>query len=424
MFRRISSVIAVSGGVGATLANARAVFAREGVAGVWRRVLRYLAPSAPVEEMPLQSEHPDLCDRDCDPSAPVRLIAFYLPQYHPIPENDAWWGKGFTEWTNVTRARPNFAGHEQPQLPADLGFYDLRLAEAREAQAALARQYGIDGFCYYAYWFGGKRLLHRPLDEVISSGAPDFPFCVCWANENWTRTWDGQEAHLLMAQQHSDADDAAFIDSLFPALRDQRYIRIDGKPLLLVYRLNLLPDARRTASIWRQKCRDAGVGEIYLAAVDSFLDQSPSAYGFDAAVEFPPHGMGVVTATPQPVYNARFRGLCYSYVETARRYLAKSWPEHTWFRGVMPSWDNTARRQDTGHIFLGSQPELYQQWLTAVIRQTRARHSGDERVVFINAWNEWAEGNHLEPCQRYGHAWLEATAAAKREAAVQSGATS
>src|SRR5881275_2844289 len=181
----------------------------------------------------------------------VRTIAFYLPQYHPIPENDAWWGKGFTEWTNVAKARPLFRGHYQPHLPADLGFYDLRLPEVRAAQAVLAREYGIDGFCYYHYWFSGKRLLNRPFDEVLTSGEPDFPFCLCWANENWTRRWDGKDADILLSQSHTPEDDLAFIQHIEPMLLTKNYIRIAGKPMVLVYRPSLFPDAAATADRWR-----------------------------------------------------------------------------------------------------------------------------------------------------------------------------
>ena len=223
---------------------------------------------------------------------PPRLIAFYLPQFHPIPENDAWWGKGFTEWTNVTRARPLFAGHQQPRLPADLGFYDLRLPEVREAQAELARRYGIHGFCYYYYWFGDAvQLLDRPLREMLASGAPDFPFCLCWANENWTRRWDGREQDVLVAQDHGRENNLAFIRSIVPYLRDSRYIRVDGRPLLLVYRIALIPDLARTVAAWREELARHGLPPPYLVAAESF-DQSGSvavAAGFDAACEFPPH---------------------------------------------------------------------------------------------------------------------------------------
>src|SRR4029077_7166935 len=206
----------------------------------------------------------------------VKLIAFYLPQYHPIPENDDWWGKGFTEWTNVTKARPWFRGHYQPHLPADLGFYDLRLPETREAQANLARQYGIHGFCYYHYWFNGRRLLERPFNEVLASGSPDFPFCLCWANENWTRAWDGLEREVLIQQHYDSNDDLAHIRWLANAFRDPRYIRVHGKPLFLVYRVASLPDPMQTVSIWREEARRLGIGELFLCAVESRVGGSQS----------------------------------------------------------------------------------------------------------------------------------------------------
>jgi GT2 family glycosyltransferase len=350
---------------------------------------------------------------DLERDSKIRLIAFYLPQYHPIPENDLWWGKGFTEWTNVAKARPNFEGHYQPHIPADLGFYDLRLPEARHEQAMLARHYGVYGFCYYYYWFGGKRLLNRPLDEVLKTGEPDLPFCVCWANENWTRRWDGQESRILIAQRHSRADDIHFINSLLPAFRDERYIRVYGKPLLIVYRLNLLPNPKETAMRWREQCLKAGIGDIYLASMQSFNTladgDDPKLYGFDAAVEFPPHGMGVVADPPSPLSNLDFHGLIYDYVATARNFINKKIPPYPMFRSVMPSWDNTARRQDAGHIFINATPEHYRHWLSEILDKTRKFNRGDERLVFVNAWNEWGEGNHLEPDRKYGHGFLEAT---------------
>src|SRR5262245_51865075 len=214
-----------------------------------------------------------------------RVIAFYLPQYHPFPENDAWWGKGFTEWRNVTRARPQFPGHYQPHLPADLGFYDLRLPEIRVAQAELARQYGIDGFCYYHYWFNGKRLMERPFDEVLDSGRPDFPFCLCWPNENWNRAWDGHSREVIMAQSYSTEDHVRHARWLATAFRDPRYIRVDGRPLFLVYRATLIPEPRTMTAIFREEASKAGVGEIFLARVESQPVErgDPADLGFDAA---------------------------------------------------------------------------------------------------------------------------------------------
>ncbi|MGH9586930.1 MAG: glycoside hydrolase family 99-like domain-containing protein, partial [Acidobacteriaceae bacterium] len=223
----------------------------------------------------------------------VRAIAFYLPQYHPIPENDAWWGKGFTEWTRVVEATRLFHSHCQPQLPEQLGFYDLRVPEVREAQAELARQHGIHGFCYYHYWFNGKRLLERPFTEVLASKRPEFPFCLCWANENWTRRWDGQSQDVLMAQHYSPEGDRAMIRELLPAFRDPRYIRVRGRPLFLVYRAGGLPDPRATAAIWREEAAAAGLPGLYLCRAESLDEavspQDPTQIGFDAACEFPPH---------------------------------------------------------------------------------------------------------------------------------------
>lgn len=355
-----------------------------------------------------------------DNHSEVRLIAFYLPQYHPIPENDAWWGKGFTEWRNVAKARPLFKGHYQPHIPADLGFYDLRLAETRQAQADLARAYGIYGFCYYHYWFNGKELLERPLNEVLSSGQPDFPFCICWANENWTRRWDGGERDILMQQVYSPEDDLAHIKRLLPFLQDPRYIAVNGKPLLLIYRIDELPNPSQTAEIWQTEARRAGLPGLYLAHVISsgVHEPDPALYGCEAAIEFQPDWRNL----PKPIPPRR-RGLrrrispndpyavhgIYRYPELVEAALSRPDPSYKVFPCVTPSWDNAPRRRRAAQIFIDSSPELYGYWLRQAIQTTCRRHSGEERIVFINAWNEWAEGNHLEPDLRWGHAYLEAT---------------
>ena len=364
-------------------------------------------------------------------SAPVRVLAFYLPQFHPIPENDRWWGPGFTEWTNVVKARPLFAGHHQPHLPSDLGFYDLRVPEVREAQAELARRHGISGFCYYHYWFNGRRLLNRPFDEVLLSGRPDFPFCLCWANENWTRVWDGKDRDVLMGQHYSPEDDQAHIEHLLPAFEDPRYVRIDGKPLFLVYRSELLPDPARTAETWRKAAAAAGVDDLYLARVESFVSNvDPKSIGFDAAVEFAPdwavlpapmfrrrpwkllatlqHHVGGISVVP----NAYFEHRVYRYEEIVHRMLAKPEVAYKRFRCVTPRWDNSPRRASDSVIFRDSSPEVYEGWLREVVRSTLVTFQGDERILFVNAWNEWAEGNHLEPDHRWGRTYLEATARA------------
>lgn len=343
----------------------------------------------------------------------VKLIAFYLPQYHPIPENDLWWGKGFTEWRGVVQARPNFEGHYQPRLPADLGFYDLRIVDVMEQQAVLARRYGIDAFCYYYYWFGGKRLLHMPLERLLQSGRPDLPFCLCWANENWSRRWDGSEDEVLIAQQHSDDDDLAVIKDLARYLRLPNYLGPGGKPLLLVYRVSLFPDFKRTAAIWREFCRSEGIGDIELAMVDTFElsyeAHNPADYGVDACVQFPPHNRISPIAPPGAPINPTFRGTVADYEAEALKYSLKPLPPFTEYHTVMPGWDNTARRQDRSTVFAGSSPGAYQAWLADAIQITREQCTGDHRLVFINAWNEWAEANYIEPDQRYGHRYLRAT---------------
>lgn len=341
----------------------------------------------------------------------VKAIAFYLPQFHPIPENDEWWGPGFTEWTNVTQAKPLFPGHYQPHVPADLGYYDLRLPEVRNAQAELAKKYGIYGFCYYYYWFSGRRILERPLQDMLDSGTPDFPFCICWANENWSRRWDGSENEILLKQEHNAETDAKFINDVIPILRDPRYIRINGKPLLMVYRISLLPNPSETARIWRKICQDEGLGEIYLTAVESFGYTNPYKDGFDASVQFPPHGARVAGSANDLVDDLPedYTGTLYDYQEVVFNDLNAEVPAYKRFRGVMCSWDNTARKKKAGNVFLNATPHDYELWLRGVADYTRQNLPAGERLVFINAWNEWAEGTHLEPDRKFGHGFLEAT---------------
>jgi glycosyltransferase involved in cell wall biosynthesis len=338
----------------------------------------------------------------------VRTLAFFLPQYHPIPENDEWWGRGFTEWTSVTAARPWFEGHRQPHLPSDLGFYDLRLAEVRAQQAALAREYGISGFCYYYYSFAGRRLLSRPIDEVLATGEPDFPFCLCWANENWTRRWDGRDDQVLIAQEHSPETDARLIDEVLPALLDPRYIRRGGEPLLLVYRGDLLVDPRRTTDHWRERACRAGLSGLHLCAVWKVDD--PRELGFDALVEFPPHHFPHRRITGEvPTLAEGFEGEVFDYragVAAIEPLRDRGFPV---YRGVMPGWDNTPRRGKQARIFAGGTPEVYGRWLEQVVRESAARPGADDQFVFINAWNEWAEGATIEPSRTHGRAFLEAT---------------
>ena len=342
----------------------------------------------------------------------ARAIAFYLPQFHAIPENDRWWGKGFTEWANVRRARPQFQGHRQPRRPGELGYYDLgRDGSIRRRQAALAHQYGLEGFCFYFYWFGGKTLLEAPIKAWAQDEQIDFPFCLCWANESWSRRWDGREDQKLVVQYHSPEDDIAFIRHISDYLKSDKYLRIDGRPLVVVYRPDKLPDAQATAKRWRDWCRQNGVGEIYLAYTLSFAEGKPQEYGFDAAIEFPPNNMGLSqhAGLVEPTSDD-FAARIYDLQELALRSAAHDKPRMKLFRGVAPQWDNTARRMHNATIMLDGGPGTYELWLSNAARQTAEMHSNpDERLVFINAWNEWAEGAYLEPDLDRGYAWLEAT---------------
>jgi glycosyltransferase involved in cell wall biosynthesis/ubiquinone/menaquinone biosynthesis C-methylase UbiE len=341
----------------------------------------------------------------------IRAIAIYLPQFHPIPENDEWWGKGFTEWTNVRRATPQYEGHYQPHVPhPDLSYYDLNDPAVMEKQANMARAAGIEGFCFYYYWFNGRRLLNMPTDRLLVSGKPDFPFCFCWANENWTRTWDGGDKEILLGQEHTYESDERFILDLLPAFRDPRYIRVDGKPLLVIYRPGLLPDPAATARHWRETCRREGIGEIFLAFMLGFEAPAPSDIGYDCAIQMPP------LRSAAPIINERikvhdrveFVGEVRDYCHLPNMFDPAVICEHLW-PSVCPSWDNTARRMERGHSWVRSSPEAYHQWLATAVARAQKVLPSQKRFVFINAWNEWAEGCHLEPDEKHGYAWLNAT---------------
>ena len=341
---------------------------------------------------------------------PATLVAFYLPQFHPFAENDTWWGKGFTEWRNVTRALPQFEGHAQPRLPADLGFYDLRNPQVMRDQARLATDYGIGAFCFYYYWFDGKTLMEQPLRQWLADDTIELPFCLCWANENWARRWDGRDDDILIAQQHSPEDDLAFIAHIADYLRDRRALKVDGKPMLLVYRPHLLPDARSTAARWRNWCRDNGIGEIHLAYVQGFERPDPREIGFDAAVEFPPNMSNPTDlGARQRLINPDFHGDVRDWRELAREMAGRPLAEYPLYPGVNPGWDNEPRRPGRGRVYLHASPRGYRDWLASTIHQRLSAVPHSHRYVFINAWNEWAEGAVLEPDARLGHAWLDAT---------------
>jgi lipopolysaccharide biosynthesis protein len=339
----------------------------------------------------------------------VTFVAFYLPQFHPVPENDEWWGKGFTEWTNVTKAHGLFEGHYQPHLPADFGFYDLRLREVQRQQIAWARKFGIGAFCFHYYWFAGRRILERPIDDFLGDPEADIQFCLCWANENWTRKWDASEQEVLIAQCYSPMNDIAFIEGLLPYFRDRRYLRIDGALVLVVYRPQQLPDAKATAARWRRVCREAGIGEIHLVAALTHGNWEFESLGFDAGVEFPPHNVRGRDRKDELKLYEPIEGWVLRYADIAESYMGHDFRERLVYRGVYPSWDNTARVSGRGLITLDSTPENYERWLNRATHRTMLERQPSQRFVFINAWNEWAEGCHLEPDRKYGSAYLEAT---------------
>ncbi len=353
-----------------------------------------------------------------------RLIAINLPQFHPFKENNEWWGMGFTEWTNVTKAKPRYEGHYEPHLPADTGFYDLRLPEARQMQADLAKQYGIYGFCYYHYWFNGKQLMERPVSEILSSGQPDFPFMLCWANENWARNWDGGFTDVLMKQEYSHEDDIAHIrwlcENVFP---DKRYIRIAGKPVFAVYRVALFPDFKQTVQTWREVARKEYDMELYL--VETMFPGDPThtkiTEGVDAAMDFQPIGVEISGLPKQIVVPTdknepkEARPSVYNYSDYVDYCINSDLP-YRCFPCVSPGFDNSPRR--VGRTFLSfteTTPKHYGRWLFDAMCRETALTGEEEDLVFINAWNEWAEGNHIEPDIKWGRAYLEETLKIRNE---------
>jgi hypothetical protein len=350
----------------------------------------------------------------------VRLVAFYLPQFHPIPENDEWWAKGFTEWTNVAKARPLFKGHHQPQVPADLGFYDLRVPEARAAQADMARRHGIEGFCYWHYWFAGKRLLERPFQEVLGSGEPDFPFCLAWANESWTGVWNGQPNKILVEQTYPGEDDyVRHFHALLDAFCDDRYIRIDGKPLFVVYMPDSLPDPRRFTDLWNELAVKVGLQGIYFVGiVERPWSETP---GFDAYTYHLP-GTFLKTLPKRKldrlVKTLRGRSVggylgnhsrlpltadYASLIDNALKSI-RFGPGH--YPSVLPNWDSTPRHGRKGLVLLDSSPELFRVHLREAIAVVQSREP-NQRLIFVKSWNEWAEGNYLEPDSCFGDGYLE-----------------
>ncbi len=339
--------------------------------------------------------------------AKSKPIAFYLPQFHENEENNKWWGKGFTEWTNVKRGVPMFRGHNQPRVPERLGYYDL--VEDRKIQykqVELAKKFGVYGFCFYYYWFNGKRLLEKPFDQFVENKDLRFPFCICWANETWSRRWNGDEKEILIKQVHNASSDSRFIKSILPLFKDERYIKVDEKPLLLIYRIDLFPKPAYTIDFWRKYCRREGIGEIHVALVQSFGMVDHRIYGADSSVEFPPHKIWANERNGEINQKTEgYEGKVYSYKEVVDNQMIVKKREYTLFPGSMLEWDNTARRMKSANVFYKYHPELFGKWL--IKNQMYTRIYNKEPIMFINAWNEWAEGSYLEPDQKYGTQALE-----------------
>jgi lipopolysaccharide biosynthesis protein len=349
----------------------------------------------------------------------IRAIAMYLPQYHPTPENDEWWGKGFTEWFNVAKAKPKFVGHYQPHIPTELGFYDLRLPQILVEQSKLAKEHGIHGFCYYHYWFNGKKLLEKPIEEMLISKKPDFPFMLCWANESWSRAWDGRDNEIIIEQTYSHDDDTKHFEYLLQYFKDPRYIRVNNKPVFVIYNSAKIPDIKQTISTWRRMSKEEGF-ELYLCRFETFgnFGKSYLDVGFDAACQFPPFGStyrNFIKDHPMRLFkkalnifvNNKF-GNIYDYKEFVEYSSKQKSDDYKIYPGIMPGWDNSPRKKRGYIIFHNSTPSLYKNWLTDIVKKFNP-YSPEENFIFINAWNEWAEGNHLEPCIKWGRAYLEAT---------------
>ena len=356
-------------------------------------------------------------------STKPRLIAYYLPQYHPIPENDGWWGEGFTEWTNVRKAKPLFAGHLQPRVPGELGYYDLRIPDIREAQAELAKEAGIEAFCYWHYWFGGKQLLDLPFNEVLESGKPDFPFCLAWANQSWTGIWHGRADDILIEQTYPGEDDhIAHFNTLLPAFRDPRYLRMDGRPVFFVFQPLDLNSA--WVKLWQGLAIESGLEPLWLVAIVNHTEGARKAaqIGFDACTISRTNGRGT-----------RLKGLRQYFGKLLGQKLA-IWfyqdvlkqPYHLYdyeavlpyndipqpqplefYPCVIPGWDNTPRTGVNGHVFLNPTPERFRQNLHKAIERVSI-YPPEHQFVVLKSWNEWAEGNYLEPDHTHGDTFLNA----------------
>ena len=349
---------------------------------------------------------------DVTSGSEVRFIAYYLPQFHPFEVNNQAWGQGFTEWTNTTKALPQYAGHYQPHLPADLGHYDLRLPEVMRQQIDIAKSYGVHGFCFHYYWFDGQTVMDLPLKQFLAHPDMDQSFCLCWANENWTRRWDGMESEVILRQDYAHDKCLQFIHDVLPILQDSRYIRVKGCPMLVVYRPMLIPQLQEVVQSWREAVAEAGLPGLWLVCAQTFGLVDPRPIGFDAAVEFPPHKINdrIEDVPPPDLWNPEFQGKTWHYADAVGEALTRERQPYPLYRCAFPSWDNEARRPGAGYSFMQASPPQFGEWLATCASYARETSSGQEHWVFINAWNEWAEGAHLEPDRHFGYAWLDQVA--------------
>jgi len=344
----------------------------------------------------------------------ARVIANYLPQFHPIPENDRWWGKGFTEWTNVASAKPLFRGHYQPHVPADLGFYDLRVPDTRQAQAEMAAAYGVEAFCYWHYWFAGRLLLQRPLEEVLSLREPNFPFCVGWANESWTGIWHGAPGRILQEQTYpGEADHRAHFNYLLPFFEDERYFRVDGKPLVLIFKPEKIPELARFLDLWRNLAQGAGLGGLHVVAY--MPDSWPvRENGFDAATWA--HQSVLKSVVRRSKLQRLLRSAfqlplhMYSYADAipymhGPKSVVSPLPDDH-YPSIVAGWDNSPRSGRAATILYDYTPGHFREHVRNVLSLVQHKPM-EHRIVFLKSWNEWAEGNYIEPEQMYGRAFLE-----------------
>jgi lipopolysaccharide biosynthesis protein len=358
----------------------------------------------------------------------TKIIALHLPQYHPFPENDAWWGKGFTEWRNVVTSQKRFNGHHQPQIPADLGFYDLRCRETRLQQAEMAKEHGLDAFCYYHYWFNGKLLMEAPLEGILADVAPDFPFLMCWANETWSRAWDGLDHEVLIKQEYSEEDHKSHFEYLRRFFSDPRYFRIQEKPVFVIYRPDQIPNVEGMLAMWRAAAVEHGLGGMIFVGVRSGITrwgvEEILSHSFDYVLDFKPNrsnfpansigGLGYKIARgllPDKLYQYLKRNVdainMVDYAAMVRKVVAGyDGMNERVFPTVFPSWDNSARRRSST-VIQNDDPEAFLDWLNSACTALGNRPQSD-RLIFINAWNEWAEGCHLEPDLVNGRRFLEA----------------